>query len=111
MNITWYLSNRRRYTKNVHVHRIYTNTLFFRNYAIFPKRTDDDCVIIYHKQDDPKARNFNFELNVTLYLMQIDAAIYDYPAKGLIYVYDVAGVNRFFYYRFVHFTAARLDSL
>lgn len=72
--------------------RILTNVLNCRNFAVFPEKTDDGCVIFYHKQNDPKARNFNYDLNIQLVLMQVDAVLHDDPPKGAIYVYDVEGV-------------------
>ncbi|KAK5638454.1 hypothetical protein RI129_012749 [Pyrocoelia pectoralis] len=61
--------------------------------AVFPERTVDGCVIIFHRLCDTNFRHYHMESAMKLLFMTLDAAIYDYPPTGLIILFDMQGVG------------------
>ncbi|KAK4878749.1 hypothetical protein RN001_011255 [Aquatica leii] len=70
--------------------------------CVFPQRTSDDCVVIFHQLRETNFRRYNMETAMKLLFMTLDAAIYDHPPKGLVILFDMKGVG------LLHLTRVRL---
>lgn len=62
-------------------------------FGIFPERTDDGCIIIYHKLYDTAFYKYVMEDSMKLLFMTLEAAVHDKPPTGLIVLGDMKGVS------------------
>ncbi|GJQ85955.1 hypothetical protein Trydic_g21803 [Trypoxylus dichotomus] len=71
-------------------------------YIAFPEKTDDGCLIVYHKLHDPTYWKYNMADSMRLLFMTLDAALHQYPPTGLIILFDMKGVS------LMHLTRVRM---
>ncbi|XP_025831223.1 alpha-tocopherol transfer protein-like [Agrilus planipennis] len=74
-------------------------------FCVLPVRTDDNCAIIFHKLYDTNYSAYLMEPSMKLLFMTIDAAIHDYPPKGLVILFDMKGVG------LMHLTRVKLHCI
>lgn len=62
-------------------------------FCLFPERTDDGCVVIYHGLQNTAYSQYEMEPTHKLLYMTLDAALYDYPPEGLIMLFNMKGMG------------------
>lgn len=68
-----------------------------------PKRTADNCAIICQGLYDSDYRNLDMKVMTKIGLMTLEAAYYDDPPKGVIFIYDMKNVMFFInFYKINH---------
>lgn len=74
-------------------------------YSIFPKRTPDNCAILFHRLQDFSSSHYHMEQSMKLLFMTLDSAVFDYPPKGLVILFDMQGVG------LMHLTRIKMSAI
>ncbi|KAK4878306.1 hypothetical protein RN001_010812 [Aquatica leii] len=61
--------------------------------CVLPERNQEGYVMIFNRMVDTNYQNYEMGPSFTVINMTIESALYDYPASGIILIFDITGLS------------------